>query len=54
MSTGLFLITARSLHFPADRLAEREFRFGELHIDFITAEKLADGNFKLLIADSVE
>ena len=54
MSTGLFLITARSLHFPADRLAEREFRFGEFHIDFVTAEKLADGNFKLLITDSVE
>ena len=54
MSTGLFLITARSFHFLADRLTERKFRFGELHIDFVAAKELADSNFKLLVTDSVK
>ena len=54
MSTGLFLIAARGFHFLADRLAERKFRFGEFHIDFVAAEKLADCNFELLVTDSVE
>ena len=42
MSTTLFLIFTLGLHFLADGLAEREFRFAQLNLYFITIEELAD------------
>ena len=54
MTAGLLLISSGSLHFLADGLAECKFRFGKLYLYLITAQKLADNHFQLLVADAVE